>query len=90
MLGLQNQVHRSNEMVSGGHNNSEEMPTSIINSDLDGHLELGNSSLSYWEGVNGLCSEGVGVRRTRPSLSEQMLCTLSRVCIEERRFCERD
>lgn len=49
MLGLQNQVHRSNEMVSGGHNNSEEMPTSIINSDLDGHLELGNSSLSYWE-----------------------------------------
>ena len=34
-------------------------------------------------------SKGVEVKRTKPSLSEQMLCTLCRVCTELR-FCERD
>lgn len=60
-LGLQDQVHHSDEydMVSGGPNNSEEMPTSIITSILDGHWELGNSTLSYGEGVNVLCSKAL-------------------------------
>lgn len=63
-LGLQDQVHRSDQvryMVSGGSDNcvkKKKMPTSCITSNLDGHWALGNSTLSYGERskLNGGCT----------------------------------
>ena len=65
MLDLQDRVHRSDEceVVSNGlHNSGKNMPTSSITSILVGHWALGNSTLSYGEMINGLCSEDIEVK----------------------------